>query len=71
MSLGLSGFIMAVTNSLVQIVCNITIGAYGGDLYIGVMTILNVKSQILQSSESPMERSRCSGLIMAQENTGG
>lgn len=46
MSLGLSGFIMAVTNSLVQIVCNITIGAYGGDLYIGVMTILNSVREI-------------------------
>ena len=41
MSLGLSGFIMAVTNSLVQIVCNITIGAY-----IGVMTILNSVREI-------------------------
>ena len=40
MSLGLSGFIMAVTNSLVQI------GAYGGDLYIGVMTILNSVREI-------------------------
>lgn len=46
-SLGLSGFIMAVTNSLVQIVCNITIGAYGGDLYIGVMTILNSVREIV------------------------
>ncbi|MGN1206267.1 MAG: MATE family efflux transporter [Eubacterium sp.] len=47
MSLGLSGFIMSVTNSLVQIVCNITIGMYGGDLYIGVMTILNSVREIV------------------------
>lgn len=39
--LGMSGFIMAVTNSTVQIVCNATIQVYGGDLYVGVMTILN------------------------------
>ncbi|MDD5995257.1 MAG: MATE family efflux transporter [Clostridiales bacterium] len=47
MGLGLSGFIMAVTNSLVQIVCNITIGTYGGDLYIGIMTILNSVREIV------------------------
>lgn len=40
-TLGLSGFIMAVTNSAVQIVCNATLQLYGGDLYVGVMTILN------------------------------
>lgn len=44
--LGTSGFIMAVTNSLVQIVCNVTLGQYGGDLYIGVMTILNSVREI-------------------------
>ncbi|MDD6794124.1 MAG: MATE family efflux transporter [Clostridiaceae bacterium] len=40
-TLGLSGFIMALTNSIVQIVCNTTLVNYGGDLYIGVMTVLN------------------------------
>lgn len=39
--LGLSGFIMGITNSLVQIVCNINLSIYGGDLYIGIMTVLN------------------------------
>lgn len=45
-SLGTSGFIMAVTNSFVQIICNVTLKAYGGDLYIGVMTILNSVREI-------------------------
>lgn len=45
-SLGTSGFIMAVTNGFVQIICNITLRAYGGDLYIGVMTILNSVREI-------------------------
>lgn len=40
-ALGLSGFIMAVTNGLVQIVCNATLSRYGGDLYVGIMTVLN------------------------------
>lgn len=41
MGLGLSGFIMSITNSLVQIVCNSTLVSYGGDLYVGVMTVIN------------------------------
>lgn len=39
-SLGLSGFMMQATNSVVQIVCNNTLQAYGGDLYVGVMTVM-------------------------------
>lgn len=38
-SLGFAGFIMAITNSAVQIVCNASLQAYGGDLYVGVMTV--------------------------------
>lgn len=41
MSLGTSGFIMAITNSLTQIACNATLQQYGGELYVGAMTILN------------------------------
>ena len=41
LSLGLAGFIMAATNSVVQIVANRMVFAYGGDLYVGVMTIVN------------------------------
>ncbi|MCD8142955.1 MAG: polysaccharide biosynthesis C-terminal domain-containing protein, partial [Clostridiales bacterium] len=37
-ALGLTGFMMSATNSLVQIVCNQMLGAYGGDLYISDMT---------------------------------
>ena len=40
-SLGLSGFFMNMTNSLVQVVCNATLQSYGGDLYVGIMTIFN------------------------------
>lgn len=41
MGLGVSGFTMSVTNSIVQMVCNATLQRYGGDVYVGVMTILN------------------------------
>ena len=40
-SLGMAGFTMSATNGLVQIACNATLQAYSGDLYIGIMTILN------------------------------
>lgn len=47
MGLGLAGFIMAVTNSSVQMVCNATLAQYGGDLYIGVMTIINTIREVI------------------------
>lgn len=39
-SLGLSGFMMSATNCLVQVACNATLKIHGGDLYVGVMTVL-------------------------------
>ncbi|MDO5422324.1 MAG: MATE family efflux transporter [Eubacteriales bacterium] len=39
--LGLAGCIMSATNGAVQIACNATLGNYGGDLYVGIMTVLN------------------------------
>lgn len=46
-ALGMSGFIMSVTNSAVQVVCNASLSHYGGDLYVGVMTILNSIREIV------------------------
>lgn len=40
-SLGTAGFMMAITNSVVTIVCNSTLQIYGGDIYIAIMTIIN------------------------------
>jgi putative MATE family efflux protein len=40
-TLGMSGFIMGATNCIVQAVCNATLSIHGGDIYIGVMTIIN------------------------------
>jgi putative MATE family efflux protein len=40
-ALGVSGFFANLTNSLVQIVCNTTALKYGGDIYVGVMTVVN------------------------------
>ncbi|MBP3453779.1 MAG: MATE family efflux transporter [Clostridia bacterium] len=46
-SLGTSGFVMQGTNCLVQIVCNNQLQAFGGDLYVGIMTVLNSVREIL------------------------
>ena len=47
LTLGTPGFIMQGTNCLVQVVCNATLQNWGGDLYVGVMTILNSVREIL------------------------
>lgn len=46
-ALGLSGFFMNLTNSLVQVVCNATLLSWGGDLYVGVMTIINSVREVV------------------------
>ena len=38
---------MQATNCLVQIVCNSTLKLYGGDLYVGIMTVINSVREIL------------------------
>ena len=54
MTLGIPGFVMQGTNSLVQIVCNNQLQLYGslqfaggGDLYVGVMTVLGSVRELL------------------------
>ena len=46
--LGAAGFFMQGTNCLVQIVCNATLSGFGGDLYVGVMTVLNSVRSVLE-----------------------
>jgi len=41
MGLGVTNFVMQGSNCLVQVVCNNSLQIYGGDLYVGIMTILN------------------------------
>ncbi len=44
--LGMSNFIMQGTNCVVQVACNSTLQSYGGDLYVGIMTVLNSVREI-------------------------
>ena len=46
-ALGTSNFVMNFTNSVVQVVCNRQLQSYGGDLYVGVMTVLNSVREVL------------------------
>lgn len=46
-ALGLSGFMMSITNSAVQIACNATLASYGGDLYVSIMTVINSVREII------------------------
>lgn len=45
--LGLSGFMMSITNGSVQIACNAMLARYGGDLYVGIMTVINSVREII------------------------
>lgn len=47
LSLGTSGFVMSMTNSLAQVLCNASLEAYSGDLYVGVMTVINSIREII------------------------
>lgn len=60
-TLGISPFVMSCTNSLVSIVCNNMLMAYGGSVYVSVMTIvssvrsiLDVPAQAITEGSSPV-----------------
>lgn len=41
LALGVTGFVMSITNALVQTACNRQLQLFGGDSYVGAMTIIN------------------------------
>ncbi len=46
-ALGMSGFTMSITNSSVQIMYNASLQHYGGDLYVGIMTVINSVREVI------------------------
>ena len=46
-SLGLTGFTMAITNSAVSFLYNASLSGLGGDIYVGVMTVINSLREIV------------------------
>lgn len=51
LGLGMAGFIMMLSNALVQIVSNNMLSRFGGDLYISIMTIVSSVRQILETPD--------------------
>ncbi|MBR4953482.1 MAG: MATE family efflux transporter [Oscillospiraceae bacterium] len=47
LAMGVVGFCMSITNGIVQAVANVQLRTYGGDLYVGVMTVVNSLQQVL------------------------
>ncbi|MBQ7033089.1 MAG: MATE family efflux transporter [Clostridia bacterium] len=41
LGMGAAGFVMSASNGLMQVACNTTLRAFGGDVYVGVMTVVN------------------------------
>lgn len=41
LALGVTGFVMSITNALVQTSCNTQLRLYGGDTWVGAMTVIN------------------------------
>lgn len=46
-SLGITGFVMGATTGFTQIICNKQLLLYGGDLYVGVMTVVNSVREVV------------------------
>ena len=67
LSLGLSGFIQYATNGAVQIACNATLQQWGGDLYVGVMTVL---SSIREMTQMPVQGMTSGGQPVISYNYG-
>ncbi|MDO5402832.1 MAG: MATE family efflux transporter [Eubacteriales bacterium] len=48
LGLGLAPFTMSFTNSLIAVINNINLAAYGGDIYIASMTVINSVREVVQ-----------------------
>lgn len=47
LALGTTGFVMNITNGIVQIAYNMQLQTFGGDVYIGAMTVINSVREVL------------------------
>jgi len=48
-SMGMSSFTAGITNSIVAVACNATLQTWGGDLYVGVMTVLHSVREVAEN----------------------
>lgn len=54
LKLGTANFIMQGTNFFVQVACNTTLQSFGGDLFVGIMTVTNSIREIVMLPASGM-----------------
>ena len=54
LALGATGFVMSVTNGIVQMAYNVQLRIWGGDLYVGAMTVINSVREVSFSAGSGM-----------------
>ena len=57
LGLGMSGFTMSITNSLVQVMYNAMLQRFGGDLYVGIMTVINSVREVISMPVSGLTNS--------------
>lgn len=57
LTLGLAGFTMSITNSLVQMVNNASLQHWGGDIYVAVMTVINSVREVVHMPVSGISNS--------------
>ena len=55
--LGMSGFTMAITNSSVQVMYNAMLQRFGGDMYVGIMTVINSVREVISMPVNGMTNS--------------
>ena len=55
-ALGMSGFMMMMTNTLSTVMANIMLSRHGGDMYIGIMAVINALREIISMPIFGMER---------------
>lgn len=56
-ALGTAGFTMSITNSLVQMVNNASLQTWGGDIYVGIITVINSVREVVQMPVSGISNS--------------
>ncbi len=71
--LGMSGFTMSITNSSVQVMYNVMLQKAGGDLYVGIMTVINSVREVISMPVNGLTNSAqpVLALTTARGNTSG
>lgn len=72
-SMGMSSFAAGFTNSVVAVACNATLQTWGGDLYVGVMTVIHSVREIAENLVKGLTAApaRCWAITSEPDSTTG